>query len=182
MQVTYNCTYTGNVFLESTRDGLPIYPGQTIAYTCETRGSSIIGWSSDAYIGRGTQLEFVTLNSPGSTLLSQSIPTTIATLVSVRTQNGTVVLISTLRVITSSNFSDASVTCHNVGLDTRNTTTIQLTGTHLHVNIINLSYQMQDPMGWGNNVICPSPADPLALMHYSINKKMLFLPFSPSST
>lgn len=130
MKVTYNYTYTGDVCLSSTRDGLPIYPGQTITYTCITRGSPLLGWSSDAYLGRGTQLEFGTFNSPGSTELSRSNPNTVATFVSMRTENGTVVLTSTLRIITSSNFSDASVTCHSVGLGTRNTTTIQLNGTH----------------------------------------------------
>lgn len=108
------------------RNGRPVYTGQEIIFTCVTRGSSIIAWSSEEYIGSGgAQLIFSTLNSPDDTKISQTYPDTVATLVSI---TGSDVLTSTLRIVTSSNSLSASVTCHDANLGTRNTTNFYVNG------------------------------------------------------
>ena len=65
----------------------PLLEGQfvcsgVINFTCETRGSPIIAWSSDVYIGEGgAQLGFAAgANNPGDTRISSIIQDTVATL------------------------------------------------------------------------------------------------------
>ena len=128
MHVTVSVVIVKYVFtqeLSSTmREGQPVYSGQEIIFTCVTRGCSIIAWSCDEYIGPGgSQLEFGTINSPGDRETSQINSDTVATLVTI---NGTDVLISTLRIITSADFPSTSVICHDANRGTRNTSTFQL--------------------------------------------------------
>ena len=45
--------------LMSTSNGNPVYREQEVTFTCTTRGSPTLAWSSDHYIGVGSLLEFV---------------------------------------------------------------------------------------------------------------------------
>lgn len=63
-------------------DGQFVCSGSVLTFTCETRGSPIIAWSSDVYIGEGgAQLGFAAgANNPGDTRISSIIQDTVATL------------------------------------------------------------------------------------------------------
>ena len=93
----------------------------TVIFTCEVRGSEGIAWRSDAYIGSGNaQLGYsAQLQNVGETLLASN-GQTVANLTRKSSENGVLVLESTLRVIVSDSQS-SSVTCTN-GTDLRITT------------------------------------------------------------
>ena len=112
------------MFLSSSLNGRPTaYHQQTIRFMCETRGSDILGWSSEEYIGQGALLEFTFIDRPGST---QSHGNAIATLVSITNESGQTVLMSTLQITVSSQFSTSSVICHNIGSGAVNSTTFNV--------------------------------------------------------
>lgn len=104
------------------------YNGQEITFTCTTRDSQILSWSSDDYIGRGIQLEFIAVDRTSSSIQSTVNSNTTATLVSVNDDNGIVILESTLRIIASSRFPSSSINCHHIGSGQTNSSTIQVTG------------------------------------------------------
>ena len=42
-------------------------PGEEVTFTCETRGSSVLAWSSDEYIGSSdTRLEIIIFDNVGT--------------------------------------------------------------------------------------------------------------------
>ena len=100
-------------------------------FTCETRGSPIIAWTSEEYIERGaTQLNFATFNSIGATKTSPIHPNTIATLTNNTMEDGVQVLVSELRIRALSQFLNSSVTCIHIGNGTTNTTMFQVFGMY----------------------------------------------------
>ena len=107
----------------------PLCPGQVVIFTCETRGSPILAWTSEEYIEQGgTQLEFATFNAVNFTRVSPVNPNTIATLIENRNESGVRVLVSTLHIRTLSGFLDSSVTCMHIGDGTTNTSRVQVVG------------------------------------------------------
>ena len=98
-----------------------------MTFTCETRGSPILAWTSDEYIERGgTQLEFATFNDVNDTRISPVNSKTIATLIANFEENGVRVLRSTLRIRALSGFLNSSVNC--LGDGTMNTSRILVIG------------------------------------------------------
>ena len=125
------------VSLTSTLNGRSMaYNGQEITFTCITRGSLIISWSSDDYIGRGLQLEFISVDQTQSSIQSTVNSNTIATLVNVHVENGIVILESTLRIIVSSQFSSSSINCHHIGSGRMNSSTIQVSGEQKYYHLV----------------------------------------------
>ena len=113
--------------LSSNLTGEPLCPGDIATFTCETRGSYILVWSSDEYIGSsGTQLEFLTIDIVGRVLVSPINPNTFATLISNTIEDGVRVLVSTLRIRALSQFLNSSVTC--TSLNTATTKSVQVLG------------------------------------------------------
>ena len=100
--------------------GQPACRGSVVTFTCETRGSNVIVWISDTYIG-SEQLGFVAAtSSPGDTRTSLSNPNTLATLTSEYEDQGMTVLESTLRITALPDPQNASATCiHAVSGNTR---------------------------------------------------------------
>ena len=99
-----------------------------VIFTCETRGSDAITWTSDAYIGP-QQLGFVAARSnQGDTLPSVSNPNTLATLTREYDDQGTLVLVSTLQITTLPDPQNASVTCIHEDSGNTNTTNFQVVG------------------------------------------------------
>ena len=95
--------------------------------TCTTHSSTILAWKSSDYIGDGTQLEFLSVHQPGTSLESATNPNTSATLVSVSMENGKIV--STLSIVVLANLGGVHrVTCINVGIGTRETIYFQVGG------------------------------------------------------
>ena len=107
-----------------------LYPEQTAVVTCITRGSGILAWSSESYIGQsGVQLEFLSSDEPGKTL-QQLNNNTVAILVNVTNENGNRILVSKLYIIGSPHptYSNSSVTCSNVGFDMKAVITFDVVG------------------------------------------------------
>ena len=83
--------------------------GDRLVFTCTTRGSNLLSWTSDDYIGHnGGTLTLATVNSVRS-----PNSYTNATLFENRFDNGVQVLISQLQIIVQPNFFSSSVTCRN---------------------------------------------------------------------
>ena len=102
-----------------------VYEGEVMTFTCTTRGSPILAWRSDEYIGHSVQFEFLSTDPQGYTRHNQYVN---ATLISVAQDDGVTVMNSTLRIQASSKFSRSSVSCDNVGHGTRRTTSFRVSG------------------------------------------------------
>jgi hypothetical protein len=91
-------------------------PGDIMNLNCMVKGSRILTWSSDQFIGTdGRQLEFTDSDSEGRELRSDVDPNTVAVLTSMDSDTRT--MISTLDVIVASfDVSNSSIVC-----DQRNT-------------------------------------------------------------
>ena len=103
-----------SVFLTSTISTDEITcPGDEVTFTCETRGSSVIAWTSDGYIR--DQLEFNAGDSFDETRQDSVDANTIATFINnTREEDGTRVLESQLRIVVSFTSLSSSVTCIHV--------------------------------------------------------------------
>ena len=106
-------------------------PGNVLTFTCETRDSPIIAWTSDDYIeARGTQLEFGRIASVGDTLLSPVNPNTSATLTENGVIDGVAILESQLRITLSPEYPSSNVACIHVGNGIRREIRFNLLGRY----------------------------------------------------
>ena len=110
-------------------DGDIVCPGQTITFICETTGSGTIAWSSDDYIGLGSQLQFAAFNSLDENRTSAISSNTIATFISNTNTGGIPVLVSQLNITVSSAYPNPSITCIHVSNNVRDTINFQSLGT-----------------------------------------------------
>ena len=94
-------------------------PGEEVIITCEMRGSSVMAWISDEYIGSGSPLHFLIIDNIGDWHTSSINPNTIATLVNNTVEDGVQVLVSQLRIRVLSPLMNSSVTCMDVVLGTQ---------------------------------------------------------------
>ena len=93
------------------------YPQQTVVFTCTTRKSSILEWSSDHYIGNsGEILQLLSVNCLTTEVRSTIDSNTFATCLSVTQENGVTVIVSELRITVSAAFTTSTVNCSNNGL------------------------------------------------------------------
>ena len=88
---------------------------QQIIFTCITRGSPILEWFSEEYIGTGDdRLQFPSIHCIGVNKTSRIDPNAVATCLSV-SQAGETVIQSQLIIIASLDHPQATVTCSNNG-------------------------------------------------------------------
>ena len=116
--------------LSSTLDGrLFAQPGESVVFSCTTRGSLVQEWSSDEYIGSGgdtiSLLSFTCLNS---NVTSNVYHSTTATCVNVTTVNGISIIKSELRIIAAPERPIATVMCANNGSLSNESITFQTLG------------------------------------------------------
>ena len=100
-------------------------PGNTILFTCTTNGSSTLTWSSEDYIGFGSQFQFLSIDNVGESQ-SNSQTDAVATLTAINTELP-IILTSILRLIARPTTPNISVSCTNAGGET-STLTISLAG------------------------------------------------------
>ena len=115
--------------------------GENVTFTCETRGSTILAWSSDDYIGRnGIQIQFLYIEN--SDKVRRPNAYTVAELTDVHWEGEVVVMTSVLSIRVQPDNSNSSVTCHSTGMaDETNTTQFQLSGMlHCSYCRLHLSY------------------------------------------
>ena len=106
-------------------------PGEEVNIICEIRGSPILAWSSNEYIGGGgIRFEFLIIDSVGATITSHVNPNTVtvATLINRTIENGVVILVSQLHIIALSGVLTSSVTCINPSNGTMDTIMIHVLG------------------------------------------------------
>ena len=92
-----------------------VCPGDQVNFTCETRGSDIIAWTSVEYINPqtgGTRIEFSAFDVG---VIKQIDQNTVATLVSAESINEVRVLTSRLTIIVSPLYQNPSIACLHVG-------------------------------------------------------------------
>ena len=87
------------------------YPQDIIIFTCTTRGSPILEWFSEEYIGTGRDRLQILSESNRNT--SSITPDAVATRISVTAENGIVVIVSELRIVASIEYPNATVSCSN---------------------------------------------------------------------
>jgi hypothetical protein len=85
-------------------------PCQHVMFICETRGTEVMKWSSEHYIGVGG--DFIEVSSLGEGRNQTRLRgKTIATRIEVYSDNGITVIVSQLHIIASEDFPISSVTC-----------------------------------------------------------------------
>ena len=111
-----------------------------VSFTCETRGSFAIVWSSEQYIGSGNaQLAFAAgASDVGEIRRSRSNSQTFATLTQSYNNSGVQVLISELHISVPPDSPNASVSCMHVGDGNISSIDFQVIGK-LEFNLIILS-------------------------------------------
>jgi hypothetical protein len=109
--LTFNTVLSQRIISTQPAELHNLCPGQVVTITCETRGSQIIAWSSDEYIGRsGAQLQLSSTDPVGVTRRTSS---TVAALINNTNDNGVTVLVSQLRIIGSLSSSVACINADN---------------------------------------------------------------------
>ena len=101
-----------------------------VTFTCVTRGSDAIAWTSDVYIGAGgVQLGFVAdLSNPGDRRTSVSNTDTVAMLTREYDDQGIMVLESELRITPLPDPQTATVACIHVVNGERKIANFQVIG------------------------------------------------------
>ena len=118
-----------NVTLTSTlTDGLVAYGGEEIVFTCTTRYSNLLQWSSNEYIGSDGYNIQVFNGTLGTDVRRGSAH---ATLVRAAFENGVLVLVSELRIRASTMHPTASIQCDNNGRGSSQTIRFNSIGTIL---------------------------------------------------
>ena len=126
--MTITAGYTQRIVSPQPSELQNLCPGEEVTITCEIRGSPVLAWASEEYIGaRGTRLEFAAFDSIGDTRTSHMNPNTVATLINKTVEDGVQVLVSQLRITAQSQFMNPSVTCTNGRFGT-NTTRLHILG------------------------------------------------------
>ena len=112
-------------------DGRFACPGSEVIFTCETRGSVALAWSSDQYIGRGgEELTFTALVDTDVGIMKRSgtVNTTVATLINNTLDNGQRLLVSTLRIVV---YDSNTVTCRHTSDGNVNSTSFRVVGKNI---------------------------------------------------
>jgi hypothetical protein len=107
-----------------------VCPGDIVLFTCTTRGSAIISWTGNDYVG--DQIGFNTANMVGDERQGSAAPNTIATLINntLDDVDGTPVLVSQLQINVSTVSSNQSVICIHNSNGIRKTFAFQVIGIY----------------------------------------------------
>jgi hypothetical protein len=107
-----------------------VCPGNIVIFTCTTRGSAIISWTGDDYVG--DQIGFNAANMVGDERQGSAAPNTIATLINntLDDVDGTPVLVSQLQINVSTVSSNQSVICIHNSNGIRKTFAFQVIGIY----------------------------------------------------
>ena len=88
------------------------YNNQEVIFSCVVRDSDILEWNSPEYIGQGGfPLQLLSFNGTETNVSSTTNSNTYAVRVNVTTSDGQTVIASDLRIIASTRYPVATVTC-----------------------------------------------------------------------
>ena len=101
-------------------------------FACEIRGSEVLGWESSHFIGSG-QIQFASYEEIGTIKNSEINSNVRANLTGNEMRNGVRVISSNLSISVSSVslLRQSLIVCLNTGLNTRDSTEVQVTGVYL---------------------------------------------------
>ena len=88
-----------------------VSPEDIIIFTCITRGSPILEWFSEEYIGTGR--DRLQILSESDRNISSITAAAVATRINVTRDDGIVVIVSELRIIVSILYPNATISCSN---------------------------------------------------------------------
>ena len=106
-------------------------PGDEVIFTCTTRNTAILIWNSDEYIGN--PLEFNLGDNLNQIRRGSIDSNTAVTLVSGSVENGTILLVSQLRITVSSISLNPSVTCIHDGDNVPDVFSFQVLGIYDYI-------------------------------------------------
>ena len=86
-------------------------PGELVIFTCTTRGTPILEWFSEEYIGTGRDRLQILSESARNT--SSVTPDVVAVRINVSIESGVTVIVSELRITASTKYPIATVSCSN---------------------------------------------------------------------
>ena len=101
--------------------------GRRVTFTCEARGTEVMEWVSEDYIGAGGDLIEIFSQDDGSNQ-TRLRGMTVATRTGVYDDNGITVIVSQLHIIASDQFPMSSVTCRINGRGPSTTVRFNTTG------------------------------------------------------
>ena len=119
--MTFTAVMTQRIISPQPSELQTLCPGGEVTITCETRGSPVIAWASDEYIGSNIHIEFTTFGSVGDARFRPVNPNIVATLINNTIENGVAVLVSQLQIVALSGVLTSSVTCIHIYNGTRST-------------------------------------------------------------
>ena len=121
--------------LHTTITGVPVaFEGEIVSFTCETRNSGNLAWSSNDYIGTGgNRLELIAADPQGT---SRTVQTGLANATLIRVDQSVPILVSELHVRVVARYQTSSVTCHNIGTDETSNITFYVAGMQALCNCI----------------------------------------------
>jgi hypothetical protein len=90
-----------------------VYPQDIIIFTCTTRGSPILEWFSEQYIGTGRDRLQISSENDRNTSSITPGPDAVATRINITRDDGIVVIVSELRIIASILYPNATISCSN---------------------------------------------------------------------
>ena len=102
-------------------------PNQPLVFTCVTRGSGILEWKSNEYIGTGSVLQLLSINCVGRNV-SSSNNLAVGTCKNVAFDDGTEIIESELYIVASLWFPVSTITCRNNGVGTSEEISFNTTG------------------------------------------------------
>lgn len=113
----------------SLNNTLLTYPSVEVIFNCTTRGSGILVWVSDHYIGYNHPLQIVSHANAPDTEVSERDNNTIASRLNVTSdENGEIIIISQLRLMSEEKYLRSSVACCNLALGVNRTITFLTSG------------------------------------------------------
>ena len=111
IHICTHCVVSQEVQLDSTLfQGKYALPGHLVTFTCETRGTDVMEWLSDHYIGGGGDLIQISSRDEGGNQTRRG-GMTVSTRERVYDDRGITVIVSQLHIIPSEQFSMSSVKC-----------------------------------------------------------------------
>ena len=111
-------------------NGYPVYIGQPIAIICRAKGTQVLAWRSDEYIGLGGQLAFGPGDEPGEIVNSEVMTQTFALLTLNTIEDGEPQLESQLHLTVASRYQTFTIICRNVDQDRADNVTYHTSGEH----------------------------------------------------
>ena len=124
-----NFSVESNPTLDSTPPGgSTLYNNQPISVTCTTRGSQVLIWESEEYIGQGNHVTVASSDQPGTTIPCFTDLEVAALVISTSNTPGEEMIESLLKINVTSTYPNFTITCRNNDLGRTDSVSYHTTG------------------------------------------------------